>query len=265
MAGLSRLVGALDEAGDAVRKAIGLTGPELDMFMRTPAFRALSPADQLKVMRGDPTPILRLNADKQPLESLGQRFSTEVEMPYRIVDDGTNPNLAERPLDASAEPETGLVPYGFRGRGVPVGGPGEPIRGELIRASQPRPQNELIVRQNPNWTEDPFGADSPGSALMPFGTRGRGVPVGGAASRGGGLIVAQPQSPRGRAAMAAALAAAGTAGAYGLYELLDDDDSLDDTSGTAELADEQRPAPRMMSPADAEEAWIRQHMLKGVR
>jgi hypothetical protein len=102
--------------------------------------------------------------------------------------------------------------------------------------------------------DDIFQQD-PSTALIPLGVGGRGIPVGGAAGGGRGLITTpsfadqmRSMTRRGLNGLGGGelLAAAGTAGLGGMLVDAMDGESPMTTGGEAELANESRPAPVVM-------------------
>jgi len=174
--------GAADDAGDAVRSLLAGKSFALDDLFNSELVGKLPPDIQLRLMRNDPSVISDIMAlgrgGKANIDDVAARATPLVEIPYANQGVGRR----EAPLDPSGQQsfERGLVPYGYRGRGIPVGldeGPGTGLI--VVDAGPSRRTPGAGRRENPldpsaGWTS------SGGTDLIPFpGGRGPGVPVGG--------------------------------------------------------------------------------------
>jgi hypothetical protein len=198
----------------------------------------LEPALAARVQAGDPAAALE--AYQQVVASGGRLPARQMELP-----------LSDAPA--------GLIPFGVRGPGVPVGlsGPGVPrgLSGPGVRGGQMIPSQGMPLAVQGGRGLTPVDAD-----FIPNGDMVVRSPDG-SAMRGDVIPrrpVAEPYRTQGapprRGNRGAAAAAAG-AGLVGLgYALRDTEESpsdgVTDTSGTAELHNEQSPAPSVEAPPE---------------
>ena len=270
---------AADDAGAAVRSL--LADDSMFAAFRRPEVLKHLPADlHVRLMRNDPSvipDIMALGKQKANIDDLAQRAMPAVEIPYRnegvgrreavldpsvqqsfergialpgnrattrgapvgmfggpdrqlaTVDMPVEPRSVEDIYDTTPQAsfERGLVPYGNRGRGIPVGldeGPGTGL--SVVDAGPSRRTPGAGRRESPldpsaGWT------GSGGTDLIPFqGGRGPGVPVGGVGNQSMTVYQAPAAPRRDFSGLLAALSAAGAIGstAYHLNRA---------TSGTA--------------------------------